>query len=178
MRDGVDIPRLAAAPLLDEAGIEVDAGALWAEKPAIVVFVRHFGCMFCRAQAAALQEAEPAISSAGGHLAVVGNGAPRFIAELRRVTGFEGPVLTDPSREAYRACGFLRGVRSNVNLATARQALRTFGKGFRQGRTQGDPWQQGGAVAMAPGDRLLAVQRARYAGEEADIDRLVAALGG
>jgi hypothetical protein len=175
---GVDLPRLAGAVVLDEAGIELRASELWADQPSVIGFLRHFGCMFCREQATLLTRAEPEMNEVGGRLVVVGNGAPRFIAEFRQVTEFEGPVYTDPSREAYRACGFTRSVGSNVNLRSARRAIEALSRGFRQGRTQGDPWQQGGALVLAPGDKLLSVQRARYAGDHVDIDELIAALAG
>ena len=40
---GVDLPRLAGATLLDEAGVEHRTSSLWASAPAVLVFVRHFG---------------------------------------------------------------------------------------------------------------------------------------
>ena len=36
-----------------------------------------------------------------------------------------------------------------LNFLHARQ------KGFKQGRTQGDPWQQGGSLVIAPGGEVL-----------------------
>ena len=58
----------------------------------------------------------------------------------------------DPRRRTYRHLGFKRGPGSTLlSLATMKHALRAWRKGFRQGATQGDPWQQGG-VLVAGGD--------------------------
>lgn len=173
---GIDLPRLAGTELADEAGVAVPASQLWASEPAMLVFVRHFGCLFCREQTVAAAERESEINEAGARLIVVGNGQPRFVADFRRTTGYKGALYTDPAREAYRACAFARGVGTTVNPTTARNAVRTFRAGFRQGRTQGDPWQQGGIVTVAPGDEVIWVERVQRAGDVLDLDAAIDAL--
>lgn len=173
---GVDVPRLAGTELVDEAGVPLPANQLWAAAPAVLVFVRHFGCMFCREQTAALIERGKDFSDAGARLIVVGNGQPRFVADFRRTTGYSGLLYTDPAREAYRACAFARGVGATVNPTTARHALRGLRAGFRQGRVQGDPWQQGGVLVMGPGDEVIWVERIRRAGDAIDLDAALDAL--
>lgn len=173
---GIDVPRLAGTELLDEAGVRLLANQLWATEPAVLVFVRHFGCMFCREQTVAVAEREGDIGDAGARLIVIGNGQPRFVADFRRTTGYAGLLYTDPAREAYRACAFARGVGTTVNPTTARNAVRTFRAGFRQGRTQGDPWQQGGVVAIGPGDEIIWVERVRRAGDAVDLEAVLDAL--
>jgi peroxiredoxin len=174
---GIDVPSLAGSELLDEAGVGLQANQLWANQPAVLVFVRHFGCLFCREQTAQLQPHEPEIEAAGARLIVVGNGQPRFVSDFRRTTGFEGLLYTDPTRSAYRACGFNRGVSATVNPTTAKNAVRALRGGFRQGKTQGDPWQQGGVVAIAPGDEVLRIERVRRAGDVINLDAAIDALG-
>jgi hypothetical protein len=34
---------LAKLTILDEAGAKIEVGALWRDKPAVLVFLRHFG---------------------------------------------------------------------------------------------------------------------------------------
>jgi hypothetical protein len=38
--------------VLDPEGREVPLGQLWRDRAAVVVFVHHFGCIFCRQQVA------------------------------------------------------------------------------------------------------------------------------
>ena len=41
----------------DERGAELRLGDLWREQPAVLVFLRHYGCVFCRAHAVQLHRA-------------------------------------------------------------------------------------------------------------------------
>jgi hypothetical protein len=40
---GMDLPRLAAVTLRSSDGEAVRLGSLWAERPVVLVFLRHFG---------------------------------------------------------------------------------------------------------------------------------------
>ncbi len=116
------------------------------------------------------------LERSGARVAVIGNGQPRFIEDFRRTTQFDGDLYTDPSREAYRACGFAHGVRTTFNVKSATQMVRSLRAGHRQGLTRGDPWQQGGALVVDTQGDLLTVQRSRHAGDHASIGALIAAI--
>lgn len=77
---------------------------------------------------------------------------------------------------AYRAAGLRRGVVATLNLRTVTNALRAMKQGEHQGRTQGDPWQLGGAFVILPGGRLVYEQRSDAAGDHADPEAMLAAL--
>ena len=64
--------------------------------------------MFCREQVVQLHHEIDRIHRAGGEVVVVGNGAPHFIAGFRELTGYRGPLYTDPSLESYRAASLKR----------------------------------------------------------------------
>ena len=53
--------------------------------------------MFCREQVVQLHRERESIRRAGAELVVIGNGAPHFIAGFREITGYDGPLYTDPS---------------------------------------------------------------------------------
>ena len=55
------------------------------------------------------------------------------------------------------------------------QAMR---EGFRQGRTDGDLWQQGGVFVMGPGNKLIFQHRNKFAGDHADLDAVLLAAAG
>lgn len=114
--------------------------------------------------------------SLGARVVVIGNGPPRYIDDFRRTTNYDGELFTDPSREVYRACGFVRGVRKTLNRASFGAAVKAFRNGYRQSRTQGDPWQQGGAVIVAPPSKVIDYQRSRHAGDHASLRSLFASL--
>jgi len=117
-----------------------------------------------------------AIRDAGAELVVIGNGSPSFIAGFREQTHWDGPIYTDPSLAAYRAAELKRGVASTLDPRSLGKALRAFAGGQRQGRTQGDPWQQGGVLVIAPGGYIRWQHASSRPGDNASARDIVAAL--
>lgn len=63
------------------------------------------------------------------------------------------PVFTDPSRSSYRLAGLKRSL--GLGIASIGHARRAMSAGHRQGRTQGDPWQQGGILIVDTDGRTV-----------------------
>jgi hypothetical protein len=116
------------------------------------------------------------IEAAGAELVVVGNGAPHFIAGFRELTGFEGPIYTDPSLKVYEAAHLERGVFKVLNPKAAISSIRAFARGGKQGRVEGDGLQQGGVLVVAPGNELLWQHTSKYPGDNASVDQIVTSL--
>jgi hypothetical protein len=94
---------------------------------------------------------------AGAKLAIVGNGWPAMAKAFGERAGLPPSVtlLTDPTLQSYVAAGLKRSVLLTLGPRGWLPFIRTLRKGFRQGAIKGDPWQQGGAVVIAPGGRVL-----------------------
>lgn len=116
------------------------------------------------------------IREAGAQLVLVGNGTPQQAAAFQRRYAPDVAVYTDPSLESYRALGLRRSLAATLSIGSGLAALRAHLRGNRQGRLQGDPWQQGGLCLVAAGGQLLHVQRNRDAGERPYLDAVLAAL--
>lgn len=117
--------------------------------------------------------------AAGAGIAVVGQGTPEMAQDARRETGWRGPIYVDGEGVAYRAAGLAKATivgvfRPRVVMA----ALRARREGFRQGRTRGNPWQLGGTLVVAPGDRVLYAWRNRAADDDAPMEEVLTALRG
>ena len=84
--------------------------------------------------------------------------------------------LTDPDLEAYNALSLVRGMGSVASMALIKSGMRAWKKGFRQGRTQGDPLQQGGVFVITPGGDSLFEQRSQTAGDHADVQEVLDAV--
>ena len=123
-----------------------------------------------------LHRAIDAIHAAGAELYVIGNGAPMFIEGFRETTGFAGAVYTDPSLAAYRAAELERGLGTMLSVGAALRTARALGRGFRQGRTQGDQTQQGGVLVVARDGRVLYHHVSHGPGDNAPPDAIVAVL--
>jgi hypothetical protein len=56
--------------------------------------------------------------------------------------------------------------------------LRARRAGFRQTKVEGDPWQLGGTLVVAPGDRVLYAYANRSPQDEAPVEDVLDALAG
>jgi len=119
------------------------------------------------------------IRAAGAELVIVGSGSPeqakRFVEEERVI----GTMVTDPTLEAYRRGDLKRGLGTVANLQSAKHMLRALRAGHVQGRTQGDPWQQGGILvidALERTGRVTLHHAASEAGDPTDFTEAVRAV--
>lgn len=132
--------------------------------------------MFCREQVAQLRDVKAQIEAAGAGLAVVGNGTPFHAVGFRDDQGIDFPLYVDPDLMAYRAAGLKRGARRTFNRRSVAKARATLKDGFRQGRTQGDPWQQGGVFVIRPDGSVPFGYVSEFAGDHPEVSEVLAAL--
>lgn len=85
-------------------------------------------------------------------------------------------VLSDVARRTFQAAGMKRGLASMLRLRLFVNVVRGMRAGFRQGKVQGDPWQQGGVLVFDRGGRLLHQQLDAVGGDALDLDAVVAAV--
>lgn len=116
------------------------------------------------------------IERRGGTLVVVGPAKPDHIAGFREATGYKGALFVDPSCRAFRTAGLIRGWASTYHPLAVLKGVGALAQGFRQGPRQGDVVQQGGTFVLGPGDRVRFEWRDRFAGDNPDLDAVVAAL--
>ena len=70
--------------ILDTAGQPVQLSGLWAEKPLLLAFTRHFGCTQCKVMLDKLMVDKERLEKAGLALAVITQGTPEMTAEFAR----------------------------------------------------------------------------------------------
>lgn len=132
--------------------------------------------MFCKEQVAQLRDYVDRIREAGGELVILGNGTSQHARWFVEDTGLDVPLYTDPSLETYDIVGARRGFRSSMNGSTVRASLRAMRKGFRQGKTRGEGFQQGGVFVITPDNEAAYAYVSRFAGDHPDPEDAVAAL--
>ena len=132
--------------------------------------------MHCREHVVQLHHRIDDLKAAGAEIIVIGNGSPSFIDGFREETGWQGAIYTDPSLEVYKAAGLKRGVLKTFNLAAGWRSIGTLRRGIKQGRTQGDPWQQGGVLVVATNGDVLWSHASDGPGDNATVDEILAAL--
>ena len=132
--------------------------------------------MFCREHVVQLRHQVDAIHAAGGELVVVGSGTPNFMAGFREQTGWTGPLYGDPSLASYRAAGLQNALWRNFTPLGLVYGARALARGHMQGRTQGDPSQQGGVLVILPPGRIVYEHKSQVAGDNAPAAEVAQAL--
>lgn len=159
-------------------GQPVRLRSLWPERKAIAVFVRHFGCLFCRQQVATLLPFESRFAAAGADLVIVGQGSVDDARAFRDELNLTCRVLTDPTLEVYCALDLPRGAGTVFRPSVFLRALRARAQGFRQTRSGGDVLQQGGVLIFDKGGSQLYRFVSRSAGEHPSPHELLDVLEG
>ncbi len=167
---------LADCRVSDLSGAPVRLGDEWRDRPAVVVWLRHYGCILCREQAAGFRARRSEIEALGAHLVFVGNGDDVAAREFEAAHCPGCRVLSDPSLASYRAIGARRGWVSTLGPAAVGAGIRAFRHGFRQGGVRGIADQQGGVYVVLPGDRLAYIHLSGSAGDHPPIGDVLDAL--
>lgn len=164
--------------LRDETGSAVRLSDLWSRAPRglALIFVRHFGCPFCRAHVRELQEEDTRFREEGVRVVVIGMGTPAQCARFRSRQRLDFPVLSDPERAAYRAYGLSVGTPEQVmGRPEVMGGLRLALRGLLPGRPVGHPQQLGGDFLIDRDGVLRYARRSRRAADIPDPAALLAA---
>ena len=167
---------LAQITLPDVEGTEHKLGDLWSEHPVVFCFVRHFGCIFCRAQASELDARADEIESRGGRLIIIGNGAAHFASAFAEDLKIRSTILIDEDRRSYREAGMRRGFVEVLSPKVPLNALRSYLDGHRQKAVQGDAFQLGGVLIIAPGNKIGYEYISETGGDHPDTQEVLNAL--
>ena len=114
------------------------------------------------------------IQATGTDLVAIGNGTAAMAEDFVSQFAIDYPVYTDPERRTYQAMGWRRGL--GINIRMLGHSMRAMGKGFVQGRRQGDTWQQGGEALLSTSGAVLWACASSEAGKHASDAQIRAAL--
>lgn len=129
-----------------------------AERPVLLVCLRHLGCTFSREALADLREQRAAIERTGVRIVIAHLEPPGVAAPVLAQYGLgDVEAISDPRAEIYEACGLRRG--GFAQLAAPRVLRRWFQVAVRDRR---GAWFTGADVRRMPGAFL--VQRGRIRG--------------
>ena len=145
------------ATLSDHEGTDVALSSLWADRPLLILFWRHFGCSCGMDRAARLRTELPDYRTGGGDVVIVGQGEPARAARYRERQGIDVPILSDPERSVYQAYGLLQGSTAQILFDAPDPFLRCdfdAGMGLAASRHAtdralvDDPWQLPGEFVV------------------------------
>ncbi len=132
--------------------------------------------MFAKQQAAALNEIKSHLDLADIYLAAIGSGNQEQAQDFIDKLGFEYEVFLNSDLSAYKTFRLKRAILRTLGPSSLAKGVKAIKKGFRQGSSAGDLWQQGGIFVLGPGRQLLFQHRNSFAGDHADLNQVIQAL--
>jgi peroxiredoxin len=173
----VNVVKLANLNVLTPEGNTFVLGRVWKHQTAILVFLRHFACMACRAHAQQVWDKREEYEKSGGKIIFIGNGAPSYIDKFKKDLNLgDALVLTDPTLEVFNSAGFRRGFFYLVRLKTIITGAKLAIAGYQQKKytkEAGIHSQLGGVMVINQRGEAIYHYISEYFGdfpEEAHID--------
>ncbi len=134
--------------------------------------------MTCRQRAGQVGDRYEEILEAGAGVTAIGTGGKRYAKAFIEDEQVPFPVLLDEDGAAADIVGTRSlGVRSLLKPTAYMAGLRSVAGGHRQHKTGRRPTQLGATLVIGPGDELLYEDYEDFAGDHADIDEVLTALG-
>ena len=165
---------------LDGVDGRVELRERWRRGPLVVMFMRHFGCAFCREHLIRMGRAAEEFDAAGAEVIAIfqySAEATRDFCASRKVP-FE--CLGDPLREAYGEVALGRAKRKQVmSLKIARRHLTAFRQGGGFGGPKGaDMMQLPGTFVIDREGRVVFAHYAESSGDNPPVSDVLAASQG
>ena len=171
MHVGERVPdALETCSVFDPDGGPIALSNFWSAGPALLVFLRHFGCIGCSEQVVGLTPRLAEMDAMGIRVVFIGNGAPHFIEnfiERFALSERKVEIVTDPVLAAYTAAGLRRSAWAAFGPVAMLDVLRAFGQGHINRLGEGDNLQQGGAILVDTDGTVAWHQRSRSLGGHA-----------
>ena len=156
--------------LPDTSGSNRRLSEFWAYGPAVVIFMRHFGCSCLMERWEALRDELDAFTEAGATVVAVCQAEPERAAVVATRRGYRFPLLCDPERRAYRAYGLLEGTPAQIlhdfpwhpnDMDTAQTMFCEPRRGTERAVVD-SPWQLPGEFVVAVDGQIQLAHRYQY----------------
>ena len=145
------------------------------KQPVLLVFLRHFGCTFCKESLTYIRQQKDQIETDGTRIVFVHMSSPERGDEYFRAWGFtEFDQISDPGQRLYQLFKFSRASFAQIfGPGVVWRGIKATFHGFRAGTVEGDAFQMPGLVLITHG-MPVRVHRYKTAAEIPDYIRLAA----
>ena len=159
----MDLTALSALSLPDPDGTQHKLGDLWSDRPVVLVFLRHFGCLHCREHAVELRDRYADLQGQGIELVAIGTGDVRYAGAFVRDEKIPYLVLVDDDAKAAHAASvqFASWFRL-LHPSTWRATVSAWKNGHRIHAPGKRVTQLGATFVLGPGNHV------RYGHVDAD----------
>jgi peroxiredoxin len=110
--------------LPDMSGQPVHLRDTWKDRPALLLFWRHYGCGCGIERAQRLVQEYPEYTQAGANVVIIGAGEPERSALYVQTHSLPCPMLSDPAYQVYQAYDLLEGKPSQIIFSGSEELLR------------------------------------------------------
>ena len=174
----MDLAALSALSLPDPDGTKHHLGDLWADRPVVLVFLRHFGCLHCREHAVELRDRYDDLQRQGIDLVAVGTGDQRYAGAFVRDEKIPYLVLVDDDAKAAHAASVKTASWYRLLHPTTWPAtVRTYRRGHHIHSPGKRVTQLGATFVLGPGDAVLYEHVDADSTDHAAIPEVLAAAG-
>jgi peroxiredoxin len=174
--EGIDA--LAAIALPDQDEHPIRLRDLWRQGPAVIVWLRQFGCPFCRAYAVELNRTRARFAAVGARLVLIGQETPEDARRFRKHLGIDLQILTDADRVTYLWAGTKLATLDELigPLVVGRALVRMARQRVFIGHNTADEAQLGGSIVVTPDGRVRFAHISRDASDVASPAEILAVL--
>jgi hypothetical protein len=139
-----------------------------AEGPTLLIFLRFFGCIFCRETVSDLRQQSEANPDFPAVLFVSEAGSTEARAFVRRYWP-EARVIADPKAILYAAFGVGTSIVKSFSPGVFKARRRALDKGIEQGSLDGNAFRMPGAFLVRGGEVLWS-HKFKHAADQPDFD--------
>ena len=174
----MDLARLENVELTGADGALHRLGDYWADRPVVLVFLRHFGCLLCREHANQLSERYAEITRVGSEVVAIGTGNQWYAQGFVETERIPYPVLVDDGAVAARAASVRKvdPVTLLLDPRSIKGALAAHRAGFRVHKSGRRVTQLGATFVIGPGARIHYAHVDAHTADHAPIAEVLAAL--
>ncbi|MGD8752385.1 MAG: peroxiredoxin-like family protein [Anaerolineales bacterium] len=171
--------------LLDYSKKPVDLKNLWKDGPALLIFLRHYGCSCAHGRAELLVNEYDDYVNLGANVVAIGQGEPERSFTFAQLKNLPCPLLSDPKRDAYQAFNILEGKPSQVAYGLSDEFLKCdyqVAAEVQETRRGGEyapvdnPYQLPAEFVINQNGLISLAYRSQYCADFANPEVLIAAL--
>ena len=162
---------------VDKAGRRIHLSDLWsaADRGIVLVFLRHFGCLFCKNQVGELRQHYQQIRDTGYDVVTIGQGSEARAARFAEDNNLPFPVFGDKERATYREYGLTSNrFGSFLEPDAYRVGIKSLLHGYFPGMPEGSLSQNPGVFLIDRQGRILTARIGHHAGDFATIPEILA----
>jgi peroxiredoxin len=157
-------------------GDEVILGEVISEKAALIVFIRHFGCIGCSENITLLAQRFDELTRLNIKIMVIGCGPYQFIEsfkERHNLLHSEAVFLTDKTLNVQKNVGLKYSLWSGFKPKALFEMGRAYVNGHVSDVIQGDIKQQAGAIFVDASGRVKLFHRSQSLGDHVNTQQIM-----